>query len=69
MGRAKEIIVKVIPSNIAIPFVKANHYSGKVKQNSSLHFGSFLDINARGYELWNFNDKSKMLGLVKHKME
>jgi len=32
MGRAKEIIVKVIPSNIAIPFVKANHYSGKVKQ-------------------------------------
>jgi hypothetical protein len=36
MGRAKEIIVKVIPSKIANEFVKKHHYSGKVVQNSSL---------------------------------
>jgi len=65
MGRAKEIIVKVIPSNIAIPFVKANHYSGKVKQNSSLHFGCFLDNKLHGVMSYGTsNDKSKMLGLV-----
>ena len=43
MGRAKEIIVKVIPSKIANEFVKKHHYSGKVVPNSSLHFGCFLD--------------------------
>ena len=43
MGRAKEIIVKVIPSKIANEFVKLNHYSGKVVANSKLHFGCFLD--------------------------
>ena len=65
MGRAKEIIVKVIPSKIAIPFVKANHYSGKVKQNSSLHFGCFLDNKLHGVMSYGTsNDKSKMLGLV-----
>jgi len=48
MGRAKEIIVKVIPSKIANEFVKKNHYSGKVVQNSSLHFGCFLDSKLHG---------------------
>ena len=43
MGRAKEIIVKVIPSNIANEFVKKHHYSGKVVSNSQLHFAAFLD--------------------------
>jgi len=43
MGRAKEIIVKVIPSKIANEFVKKHHYSGKVVPNSKLHFGCFLD--------------------------
>lgn len=43
MGRAKEIIVKVIPANIANEFVKKHHYSGKVVPNSKLHFGAFLD--------------------------
>ena len=40
MGRAKEIIVKVIPSKLANDFVKKHHYSGKVVQNSSLHSGN-----------------------------
>ncbi len=48
MGRAKEIIVKVIPSKIANDFVKKHHYSGKVVPNSTLHFGCFLDNKLHG---------------------
>ena len=48
MGRAKEIIVKVIPSKIANDFIKLNHYSGKVVPNSKLHFGCFLDEKLHG---------------------
>jgi hypothetical protein len=48
MGRAKEIIVKVIPSKIANEFVKKHHYSGKVAANSSVHFGCFLDQKLHG---------------------
>lgn len=48
MGRAKQIIVKVIPAKIANEFVKQNHYSGKVVPNSKLHFGCFLDNRLGG---------------------
>ena len=48
MGRSKEIIVKVIPSNIANEFVKKHHYSGKVVPNSQLHFGVFLEGKLHG---------------------
>ena len=48
MGRAKEILVKVIPSKIANDFVKKHHYSGKVVPNSKLHFGCFLDEKLHG---------------------
>lgn len=41
MGEAKNIEVKVIPGKIANPFIKRHHYSGKVVNNSSLHFGVF----------------------------
>ena len=65
MGRAKEIIVKVIPSKIAIPFIKKHHYSGKVVNNSNLHFGVFLDNALHGVMSFGPSlDKSKMLGLV-----
>ena len=65
MGRAKEIILKVIPSNIANAFVKKNHYSGKVVQNSKLHFGCFLDNKLHGVLSYGYPiDKRKMLGLV-----
>ena len=30
MGRAREIIVKVLPSKIANDFIKKNHYCGYV---------------------------------------
>lgn len=66
MGRAKEIEVKVIPSKIAIPFIKKHHYSGKVVNNSCLHFGVFLDNKLHGVMSYGPSlDKAKMLGLVK----
>jgi hypothetical protein len=66
MGRAKEIIVKVIPSSIANVFVKKNHYSGKVVPNSTLHFGCFLDGNLHGVMSYGTSmDKRKILPLVK----
>jgi len=65
MGRAKEIIVKVIPSSIANVFVKKNHYSGKVVPNSTLHFGCFLDGDLHGVMSYgNPMDKRKVLPMV-----
>lgn len=67
MGRAKEIIVKVIPSKIANEFVKQNHYSGKVVPNSTLHFGCFLDGKLHGVMSYgNSMDKSKVKLAVKN---
>ena len=66
MGRAKEIIVKVIPSKIANDFVKNHHYSGKVVPNSTLHFGAFLDGKLHGVMSYGTSmDKRKILPLVK----
>jgi hypothetical protein len=48
MGRAKEIIVKVIPAKIANEFVKKHHYSGKSAVNPSVCFGCFLDDKLHG---------------------
>ena len=65
MGRAKEIVVKVIPSAIANDFVKKHHYSKKVVQNSQLHFGAFLDGKLHGVMSYGPSlDKSKVIGLV-----
>lgn len=65
MGRAKEIEVKVIPSKIANPFIKAHHYSGKIVNNSCLHFGTFLDGRLHGVMSYGPSlDKSKTIGLV-----
>ena len=66
MGRAKEIIVKVIPSKVANSFVKKTHYSGKVVPNSTLHFGCFLDNKLHGVMSYGTSmQKSKIIGLVK----
>ena len=65
MGRAKEIIVKVIPSKIANEFVKKNHYSGKVVNLSMLHFGCFLDNNLHGVMSYGPPmDKRSVINLV-----
>lgn len=65
MGRAKEIEVKVIPSRVAIPFMRQHHYSGKIVNNSNLHLGVFLDGLLHG--AMSFGpplDKRKVMGLV-----
>lgn len=67
MGRAKEIVVKVIPANIANNFIKKNHYSGKVVANSSLHFGCFLDGVLGGVMSFGSSlDKSKTMNIIKN---
>ena len=67
MGRAKEIIVKVIPSKIANDFVKKHHYSGKVVPNSSLHFGCFLDNKLGGVMSYGSSMvKKKVIHYVKN---
>lgn len=65
MGRAKEIIVKVIPAKIANEFVKRHHYSKKSCTTSTLHFGAFLDDKLHGVmSFGNPIDKRKVLPLV-----
>lgn len=65
MGRAKDIVVKVIPAKVANPFVMAHHYSGKVVQNSQLHFGCFLDGRLHGVMSFGPSmSKEKIIGLV-----
>lgn len=65
MGRAKEIVVKVIPGSIANPFMRKHHYSGKVVNNSCLHFGCFLDEVLHGVLSFGPSlDKKKIMQLV-----
>lgn len=66
MGRAREIEIKVIPSRIGNDFIKKHHYSGKVVNNSVLHFGCFLDGRLHGVLQYdNSLDKRKMMALVR----
>ena len=66
MGRAREIEIKAIPSRIGNDFIKKHHYSGKVVNNSVLHFGCFLDGRLHGVlQYGNSLDKRKMMALVR----
>ena len=66
MSRVKDIRLKVIPSKIANDFVKQHHYSGKVVQNSKLHFGAYLNGVLHGVMSYgNPIDKRKVIHLVK----
>lgn len=68
MASAKDITVKVIPPKIAGEFVKSHHYSGKVVNNSVLHFGCFLDGRLHGaMQFGSPLDKRKVIGLVADK--
>jgi len=65
MGRAKDIIVKVIPSKVANEFVKKHHYSGRTVNTSKLHFGCFLDNRLHGVMSYGPPMiKKNMLGMV-----
>lgn len=68
MGRAKDIVVKVIKSKDANRFVKEHHYSGKVVVGSSLHFGAFLDGKLHGVMSYGSPlSKKRVLPLVETK--
>lgn len=65
MSSAKDIIVKPISSQDAARIVRACHYSGKVVQNSQLHFGVFLNGKCGGAMQFGPSlDKRKIQGLV-----
>ena len=67
MASAKDILVKPIASKDANKLVKKIHYSGKVVQNSQLHFGVFLNGKCEGVMSFGPSmDKRKTLGLVKN---
>ena len=67
MASAKDIVVKPIKSSIANEFVKKHHYSGKVVQNSQLHFGCFLNGVLGGVMSFGpSTDKRKIQTLVKN---
>jgi hypothetical protein len=62
---AKDIIVKPISRPDADRIVKSCHYSGKVVQNSQLHFGVFLNGKCGGAMQFGPSlDKRKIQGLV-----
>ena len=65
MASAKDIIIKPISSQDGNRIIKQLHYSGKVVQNSQLHFGAFLDGKCGGALSFGPSlDKRKIIGLV-----
>lgn len=65
MVSAKDIVVKPIKASAANSLVKRVHYSGKVVNNSSLHFGAFLNGKLEGAMSFGSPlDKRKVLPLV-----
>ena len=65
MVSAKDIIVKPITAQAANALVKRVHYSGKVVNNSTLHFGAYLNDKLEGVMSFGGSiDKSKVLPLV-----
>lgn len=66
MTSVKDIKIHIIDSKSANAFVRKYHYSGKVVNNSQLHFGAFLENKLHGVLSFGPSlDKSKLIGLVK----
>jgi len=64
---AKNIILKPINSKLANSFVKKHHYSGKVVNNSQLHFGVFYKKQLGGVMSFGpSTDKTKLIWLVEN---
>ena len=62
---AKDIILKPINSKLANSFVKKHHYSGKVVNNSQLHFGVYYNSILWGVmSYWPSTIKAKLIWLV-----
>jgi hypothetical protein len=63
---AKALVVKPITSQAANALVRRYHYSGKVVNNSCLHFGVWYDGFLEGAMSFGPSlDKSKLIGLVR----
>jgi hypothetical protein len=63
----KDIKIYRIDRKTANEFVQAHHYSGKVCQNSNLHFGCFYEDYLHGVLSFGSPlDKRKVIGLVKN---
>lgn len=66
MGTAKDIVVKVISSKDANAIVKAQHYSGKIVNNSQIHLGVFLNGRCGGaMQFGPSMQKRNLIGLVR----
>jgi hypothetical protein len=66
MLSAKDLLIRVIEARTAIEFIKKNHYSGKVVNNSQLHLGVFIKNGLHGVMQFGPSlDKRKTIGLVK----
>ena len=66
MKSVKELVIKVLPKSVADLFVKRNHYSGKIVQNSQLHLGVFWNGKLHGVMQFGPSlDKRKIISLVK----
>ena len=65
MSSAKDIVIKPISAQAANALVKRVHYSGKVVNNSTLHFGAYLNDKLEGAMSFGSPlDKRKVLPLV-----
>lgn len=65
MNRVKDIRLEPIKPSIARQFIKENHYSGKVVNNSILHIGCFLDNALDGVMQFGYPmDRAKIEPLV-----
>ena len=63
----KDIEIQMLPSTRANDFIRKNHYSGKIVNNSKLHFGIFYKNKLEGVlQYGNSLDKSKIIHLVKN---
>lgn len=66
MSIVKQIVLKPIKSSDANTFVKKWHYSGKIVNCSTLHFGAFYNNSLHGVLSFGSPlDKRKMLPMVK----
>lgn len=65
MASAKDLVLRPIDSRTARDFIRREHYSGKVAQNSQLHIGVFLNGSLEGaLQFGPPLDRSKVIGLV-----
>jgi len=65
MASAKDLRVAPIRAADARRFISRNHYSGKVVNNSQLHFGVFLDKRLQGaMQFGPSTDKRRTISLV-----